>query len=912
MNSEESENSEEKDNISEEEIEEIDYLDAIEEIKGKNNYSEYEYLEEKEDSKEKEEYSEKENTLEDEDSEEKDNSEKEESSIKEKSSESENSQEIELKEIKDSEEIEYLEKTENNSNDENMPEKEDLEEEKELIEKEDLLNIETTLYNKNSKELKESTNIDYSSEKERSFGYILESSYMEENEETINITEEINNINNSIKCDISCLTCYKEPDNNNTNCLECNTYKGYYPLYEKNSICIHNETNIIGYYLDTNNISYTWKRCHDNCKRCIFKGNETNMNCLSCKDNLLYIKEKDNCVSNCPNGYETNEINNECIVKQIFDQKTTINEFKNQIMNNISAFVNSSKVINGSNFLAVVLSSDKMNTEEQLKNGISAVDLGNCTDVLKEYYNISKDENLIILNMESKKEENKNESDNNAFNLGKDNHIEVFDFSGNKLDLSVCKEDITIMKYIGDVEELDMESAMGLADKGIDVFNAADGFFNDICHPFDNPDGIDIIITDRRNDIYQNASFCQDGCTYTGVNYDLMAANCICDSSYLQNDEKNKTSNEEQKEIVNFKSITKSFISNLLDFNYQVIYCYNLVLNSKIIFKNIGFYSMSSMFFLQCVFLLIYIAKKLKSLKNYMIIFKNKNSCIINNDINNNNKKSDNKNKRMDNKNNKKITDVNQPPKKDNSIITSLNDKEKDNKLKKINEKKNIKLNMKDRDVENEKNIGNKHKLKNEIKSKVLNIPILFNNKKSTEGKFIISQNFNPTFNIQTPQTNFGNNKSKKNKKKTNLINTSEREDIITKKQNKEIILKNKDDTDKIYNIKTQKSKKRKTLTKKSKKNIINRFNTMETVSGKKQVMNLSYQDSEIQDMDYEEAIIYDKRTYIKMYWSFLVDSQIILGTFCTDNHLNLLVIKLSFFICTFQISFFLNALFYT
>ena len=48
------------------------------------------------------------------------------------------------------------------------------------------------------------------------------------------------------------------------------------------------------------------------------------------------------------------------------------------------------------------------------------------------------------------------------------------------------------------------------------------------------------------------------------------------------------------------------------------------------------------------------------------------------------------------------------------------------------------------------------------------------------------------------------------------------------------------------------------------------------------------------------------------MYWAFLVDTQIILGTFCTDNYLNLLVIKLSFFICTFQISFFLNAFFYS
>jgi len=68
----------------------------------------------------------------------------------------------------------------------------------------------------------------------------------------------------------------------------------------------------------------------------------------------------------------------------------------------------------------------------------------------------------------------------------------------------------------------------------------------------------------------------------------------------------------------------------------------------------------------------------------------------------------------------------------------------------------------------------------------------------------------------------------------------------------------------------------------------------------------------DIHNADHEEAIFYDKRGYLKMYWGFLVDTQIILGTFCTDNHLDLFAIKLSFFIFTFQISFFLNALFYT
>ena len=68
----------------------------------------------------------------------------------------------------------------------------------------------------------------------------------------------------------------------------------------------------------------------------------------------------------------------------------------------------------------------------------------------------------------------------------------------------------------------------------------------------------------------------------------------------------------------------------------------------------------------------------------------------------------------------------------------------------------------------------------------------------------------------------------------------------------------------------------------------------------------------ELKEMDFEEAILYDKRSYIKIYWSTLIDSQIILGTFCTDNNLDLLIIKTSFLIYFFEISFFLNALFYT
>jgi hypothetical protein len=62
--------------------------------------------------------------------------------------------------------------------------------------------------------------------------------------------------------------------------------------------------------------------------------------------------------------------------------------------------------------------------------------------------------------------------------------------------------------------------------------------------------------------------------------------------------------------------------------------------------------------------------------------------------------------------------------------------------------------------------------------------------------------------------------------------------------------------------------------------------------------------------MDFEEAMNQDDRTYLRIYWGFLVDSQIILGTFFTENYLDLFIIKLSFLVFTFQISFFFKCSF--
>ena len=51
------------------------------------------------------------------------------------------------------------------------------------------------------------------------------------------------------------------------------------------------------------------------------------------------------------------------------------------------------------------------------------------------------------------------------------------------------KKKLTELKYIGDVEELDIEIAKNYADLGNDIYNASSEFFNDLCYQNDNDDG---------------------------------------------------------------------------------------------------------------------------------------------------------------------------------------------------------------------------------------------------------------------------------------------------------------------------------------------------------------------------------------------------------------------------------------
>ena len=282
---------------------------------------------------------------------------------------------------------------------------------------------------------------------------------------------------------------------------------------------------------------------------------------------------------------------------------------------------------------------------------------------------------------------------------------------------------------------------------------------------------------------------------------------------------------------------------------------------------------MSILYILQMICLFIYLYKRLRPIKLFMLIFSSYNQ---------------------------KVANSYHPPKNKKKIISSFAD---DNKYTNNNNSKNSKIKL--------RNIGTNL---NEIKSKV---PFLNKGNKDFNSmhkllvkdnrKIILANNYTSNINIQNKIINI-NNQNKMNKKRLQkgilLQESNKKSKLLSIKSNKNLFYKDIGNKSIKGNKKSKYLYNMETLEYKNKnKSNLNIF---------KNLRKLYNGDDNLQNMDYEQAIVYDKRALIKMYWAFLVDTQIILETFCTENNLTLFVIKLSYFIFTLQISFFLNAFFYT
>ena len=72
------------------------------------------------------------------------------------------------------------------------------------------------------------------------------------------------------------------------------------------------------------------------------------------------------------------------------------------------------------------------------------------------------------------------------------------------------------------------------------------------------------------------------------------------------------------------------------------------------------------------------------------------------------------------------------------------------------------------------------------------------------------------------------------------------------------------------------------------------------------------FSNDELNSLKYEDAIEFDKRTYIEYYMSLIRQKQLIIFSFFNKNDYNLFSIKLSLFLFSFSLYFTVNTLFFT
>ena len=247
-------------------------------------------------------------------------------------------------------------------------------------------------------------------------------------------------------------------------------------------------------------------------------------------------------------------------------------------------------------------------------SNLTYIDLGECETILRGKYNLSSEEIISIMQIEI-----------NPLNekiLGNQIEYTLFDNKKNKLDLSVCQDVPIIIDYkITNTSVINKTMVEYYSNLNIDIFNIEDNFFVDICYPY-SISNTDLILQDRRDDIYQNFSLCEDNCEYQSFNAEKLSVQCKC---------KIKT---EINVDVNPPVFREIIANSFKDSNFGVIKCFNQVFKLSNKLTNAGFMIALIIILLHIPLFIIYFYQKLKSVQDFVFKEMEKNNYLnkMNND----------------------------------------------------------------------------------------------------------------------------------------------------------------------------------------------------------------------------------------------------------------------------------------
>ena len=423
---------------------------------------------------------------------------------------------------------------------------------------------------KEESEEKEEENILNNEEKEKELNNEEEKELNIENEEKLNNEEKENNILNN------------EEENNEEKENESSSLCPINQFYSKElQICIFFQKH----YIKNGTLIYLTN--NEYCPNYIPYENSTTKECI-------YKCEASSFISN------------ECFLDNPSeDSISKTNDIVISILNN-TKFDDSVNIIIGEEYVIYQIVSDE-NNYKSISNNFSTIDLGECGNILKKIYNITS---ILILKIDIKTSNANSKAV--KFELY---HPET----KQKLDLSYCSDEKINIYSPAILSQDTMNMFEFASSQSYNVFDSEDKFYNDLCTKFTSENGTDVLISDRKNNYYnENIILCEDNCNYKNYNIVINKIQCECEIDQNTDQLSGKTNFVSQN--LNTDFFSKNYFSNL-----KVIKCYKLFFNISEQIKNIGTYVLFiSIIFFIIVMALFYYKQKIKIFRLIDNLYANK------------------------------------------------------------------------------------------------------------------------------------------------------------------------------------------------------------------------------------------------------------------------------------------------
>ena len=125
---------------------------------------------------------------------------------------------------------------------------------------------------------------------------------------------------------------------------------------------------------------------------------------------------------------------------------------------------------------------------------------------------------------------------------------------------------------------------------GYDAFSSDSPFYNDVCTPFTNENGNDVLLDERRTDYFnENINLCEKGCTFKEYDVNTHYYSCSCPVKDTINQ------NTDHYEVVK-KELPEDFYKKHKNSNIEVFKCASQVFSAEGQKKNFGSYCLMACF----------------------------------------------------------------------------------------------------------------------------------------------------------------------------------------------------------------------------------------------------------------------------------------------------------------------------